>query len=200
MVLPLINPEIYAWVILPLLIFLARILDVSMETIRVVFISRGIRLYATVIAFVEIVIWLLAVEVVMRDLSNIGNFLAFAFGFAAGTYIGLLVEERLSIGMVIIRIITTGEPVDAIVSYLRSEDHGVTTLDAKGSRGDVTMIISLVKRRDVSRIIDHITIWNPRAFFSIEDVKNVHEGIFRQRDAGSFPQRLRALLRPGKRR
>ncbi len=199
MVLPLINPEIYAWVILPLLIFLARILDVSMETIRVVFISRGIRLYATVIAFVEIVIWLLAVEVVMRDLSNIGNFLAFAFGFAAGTYIGLLVEERLSIGMVIIRIITTGEPVDAIVSYLRSEDHGVTTLDAKGSRGDVTMIISLVKRRDVSRIIDHITIWNPRAFFSIEDVKNVHEGIFRQQDAGSFPQRLRSLLRPGKR-
>ncbi|MDD5025034.1 MAG: DUF5698 domain-containing protein [Methanoregula sp.] len=199
MVLPLINPEIYAWVILPLLIFLARILDVSMETIRVVFISRGIRLYATVIAFVEIVIWLLAVEVVMRDLSNIGNFLAFTFGFAAGTYIGLLVEERLSIGMVIIRIITTGEPVDAIVSYLRSEDHGVTTLDAKGSRGDVTMIISLVKRRDVSRIIDHITIWNPRAFFSIEDVKNVHEGIFRQRDAGSFPQRLRSQLHPGKR-
>ena len=80
--------------ILPLLIFFARICDVSMETIRVIYISRGIKYLAPIIAFFEIVIWLLAMEVVMKDLSNIANFLAFAFGFATGTYVGLVIEEE----------------------------------------------------------------------------------------------------------
>jgi len=66
----IISPELYAWVILPLLIFFARICDVSMETIRVIYISRGIKYLAPIIAFFEIVIWLLAMEVVMNDLSN----------------------------------------------------------------------------------------------------------------------------------
>ena len=114
----IISPELYAWVILPLLIFFARICDVSMETIRVIYISRGIKYLAPIIAFFEIVIWLLAMEVVMNDLSNIANFMAFAFGFATGTYVGLVIEERLSIGMVILRIITTEESEEQITSFL----------------------------------------------------------------------------------
>ena len=77
----MINPELYRWVILPILIFFARICDVSMETIRGIYIARGINYRAPIIAFFEIVIWLLAIEVVIYDLSNIANFLAFAFGF-----------------------------------------------------------------------------------------------------------------------
>ena len=114
----IISPELYAWVILPLLIFFARICDVSMETIRVIYISRGIKYLAPIIAFFEIVIWLLAMEVVMNDLSNIANFMAFALGFAMGTYVGLVIEERLSIGMVILRIITTEESEGQITSFL----------------------------------------------------------------------------------
>src|SRR4030042_4246286 len=117
-----ISPELYTWVILPLLIFLARICDVSMETIRVIYISKGIKYLAPIIAFFEIVIWLLAMEVVMRDLTNIANFLAFAFGFAMGTYIGLVIEEKLSISMVILRIITADESNEEIISFMRSEN------------------------------------------------------------------------------
>ncbi|HET6580567.1 MAG TPA: DUF5698 domain-containing protein, partial [Methanoregula sp.] len=133
------SPELYAWVILPLMIFIARICDVSMETIRVIYISKGIKYLAPVIAFFEIVIWLLAMEVVINDLSNIANFLAFAFGFAMGTYIGLVIEEKLSIGMVILRIITAEESNEEIVSFMRSENYGITSLDASGSRGNVKM-------------------------------------------------------------
>lgn len=200
MVFFLISPEIYAWIILPLLIFIARICDVSMETIRVIFISRGVRFFATVIAFFEIVIWLLAFEIVMKNLSNIANFLAFALGFAAGTYVGFVVEEKLSIGMVIIRIITTSESSEGIISYLQSENHGVTSVDAKGSRGEVTMIISLVKREEVSKIIKHIQNANPHAFFSIEDVRYVNEGVFRRSDNGSLTARLHSVICPGKRK
>jgi uncharacterized protein YebE (UPF0316 family) len=163
----IINPEIYSWVILPLLIFIARICDVSMETIRVIYISKGIKYLAPIIAFFEIVIWLLAMEMVMNDLSNIANFLAFAFGFAMGTYVGLVIEEKLSIGKVILRIVTTTESNDEIISFMRSENYGTTMIDATGSRGNVKMILSLVNRTEVGYITEKIQKTNPHAFFSL---------------------------------
>ncbi len=179
-----ISPELYAWVILPVLIFLARVCDVSMETIRVIYISRGIRYLAPIIAFFEIVIWLLAMEVVLKDLSNIANFMAFALGFATGTYVGLVIEERLSIGMVILRVITSAESEGEISSFLAASNCGVTRVDAQGSRGSVKMVISLVNRKDLPRITDYIREVNPRAFFSIEDVRYVNEGVFRKEEQG----------------
>jgi len=196
----LISPEIYSWFILPLLIFLARIGDVSMETIRVIYISRGIKYLAPIIAFFEIVIWLLAMEVVLSDLSNIANFFAYAFGFASGTYIGLVIEERLSIGTVILRIVTTEESTDEIVSFLESEHFGVTCLDARGARGEVRMIISLVNRADVPRITSHIETTNPHAFFSIEDVRYVNQGVFRPKKPSAITGFFNSLVHPRKKK
>lgn len=194
----LVSPEIYSWIILPLLIFLARIGDVSMETIRVIYISRGIKFLAPIIAFFEIIIWLLAMEVVMSDLSNIANFFAYAFGFAAGTYIGLVIEEKLSIGTVILRIVTTAESTEQITAYLEAEQFGVTSLDAQGSRGDVRMIMSLVQRADLPRITQYIETTNPRAFFSIEDVRYVNQGVFRPRTGHAISSFFRSFLPVGK--
>jgi uncharacterized protein YebE (UPF0316 family) len=195
-----VSPELYSWVILPLLIFFARICDVSMETIRVIYISRGIKYLAPLIAFFEIVIWLLAMEVVMKDLTNIANFLAFALGFAMGTYVGLVIEEKLSIGMVILRIITTDESNEEIVSFMQSEQYGVTTLDATGSRGNVKMILSLVNRTDVPRITQHIQSTNPHAFFSIEDVRYVNQGVFRPKKPNMITGFFHSFIRPRKKK
>jgi uncharacterized protein YebE (UPF0316 family) len=196
----IISPEFYSWVILPLLIFFARICDVSMETIRVIYISRGIKYLAPIIAFFEIVIWLLAMEVVMDDLSNIANFLAFALGFAMGTYVGFVIEEKLSIGMVILRIVTTEDSTEEIVSYMQSENYGITTLDATGSRGNVKMILSLVNRTDVSCITEHIQSTNPHAFFSIEDVRYVNEGVFRPKKPNRITGFFHSFIRPRKKK
>jgi uncharacterized protein YebE (UPF0316 family) len=196
----IISPELYACVILPLLIFLARVGDVSMETIRVIYISKGIKYLAPIIAFFEIVIWLIAMEVVISDLANVANFLAFAFGFAMGTYVGLIIEEKLSIGMVIMRIVTTEGSNDEIVSFLESEQYGVTSLDGKGSRGNVKMIFSLVNRVDVSRISEHLQITNTHAFFSIEDVRYVNEGVFRPRKPNAITGLFHSFIRPRKKK
>jgi len=157
-----------------------------METIRVINITKGIKYLAPIIAFFESVTWLLALEVVMKDLSNIANFLAFAFGFAMGTYIGLVIEEKLSIGMVILFIVTTEDSTDEIVSFMQSENYGSTTVDATGSRGNVKIILSLVNRVDVPRITAHIQSINPHAFYSIEDVRYVNEGVFRPKKAQCY--------------
>ncbi|HZK31145.1 MAG TPA: DUF5698 domain-containing protein [Methanoregula sp.] len=196
----IINPEIYSWVILPLLIFIARICDVSMETIRVIYISKGIKYLAPIIAFFEIVIWLLAMEMVMNDLSNIANFLAFAFGFAMGTYVGLVIEEKLSIGKVILRIVTTGESNDEIISFMRSENYGTTMIDATGSRGNVKMILSLVNRTEVAHITEKIQTTNPHAFFSIEDVRYVNEEVFRPKKPNTLTGFFHSFIRPRKKK
>ena len=171
-----------------------------METIRVIYISRGIKYLAPIIAFFEIVIWLLAMEVVMQDLANIANFLAFALGFAMGTYVGLVIEEKLSIGMVILRIVTTDESNEEIVSFMQSENYGITTLDATGSRGSVKMILSLVNRTDVPRITQHIQATNPQAFFSIEDVRYVNQGVFRPKKPNRITGFFHSFIRPRKKK
>jgi len=194
-----VSHELYAWVILPLLIFFARICDVSMETIRVIYISRGIKVLAPIIAFFEIVIWLLAMEVVMQDLSNVANFMAFALGFATGTYVGLVIEERLSIGMVILRIITPEGSEAQIASFLAQENCGVTKLDAEGARGSVKMIISLVNRTDLPRIAEYLRSVSPHAFYSVEDVRYANEGVFRQQGHGTVGGFISAILHKKKR-
>jgi uncharacterized protein YebE (UPF0316 family) len=171
-----------------------------METIRVIYISRGIKYLAPIIAFFEIVIWLLAIEVVMKDLSNIANFMAFALGFATGTYVGLVIEEKISIGMVILRIVTTDDSNEEIVSFMQSENYGITSVDATGSRGNVKMILSLVDRVDVVRITEHIQSTNPHAFFSIEDVRYVNEGVFRPKKPNVITGFFHSFIRPRKKK
>ena len=195
----LISPDLLNWVVLPFLIFLAQVANVSMETLRIVFLSKGMKYLAPVIAFFEIIIWLLAIVGVLNNLSNPAYFLAYAFGYALGTYVGLVLEEKLSIGMVIMRIITTDGSGERITEFLQNEHYGTTCLDAKGARGGVKMIISLVNRDDVPRITRNIEETNPSAFFSIEDVKYVNQGVFRPKKQNPFTGFIHSLAGPRKR-
>ncbi|MDD1699528.1 MAG: DUF5698 domain-containing protein, partial [Methanoregula sp.] len=105
-----ISPEIFTYVIIPLLIFCARICDVSLGTIRVIFISKGIKYLAPIIGFFEVIIWLLAIGQVMNNLTNFVAYGAYGAGFASGTYIGMLIEEKISLGLTSVRIITKKDP------------------------------------------------------------------------------------------
>ncbi len=105
-----ITPELFAYVVLPIMIFCARICDVTMGTIRVIFISKGIRYLAPVIGFFEVIIWLLAIGQVMNNLTNVVSYIAYGAGFAAGTYIGMYIEEKISLGLTSVRIITKEDP------------------------------------------------------------------------------------------
>lgn len=180
------TPEIYAYIILPALIFCARICDVSLGTIRVIFISKGIRYLAPLIGFFEVIIWLLAIGQVMNNLTNVVSYIAYGAGFAAGTYVGMVIEEKISIGLVIVRVITRGEHT-GLVGGLRSENFGVTAVDGEGASGPVKVIFMVVKRQDLPRVIGIIRKFSPTAFYSVEEVKSVAEGVFpRSRPAGVF--------------
>jgi uncharacterized protein YebE (UPF0316 family) len=171
------SPEVLTYVILPILIFLARICDVSLGTIRVIFISKGIRYLAPIIGFFEVIIWLLAIGQIMNNLTNFVAYIAYGAGFAAGTYIGMVIEEKISLGLVSVRIITKKDPQE-LIQYLRSHNYGVTSLDGEGGTGKVKMVFTIIKRQDLPHVVGIIKQFHPNAFYSVDDVKSVGEGVF----------------------
>jgi len=164
-------------VILSVLIILARICDVTLGTMRIAFIARGHRYLAPLVGFFEVLIWLIALRQIMQNLTNPFFYLSYALGFAAGTFIGLWVEERMAIGSRIIRVIIRQESSE-LIEALREADYGVTTIDAEGVEGRVQMLFSVLKRQDLDKFIEIVDKYAPRSFYSIEDVRTVNEGVF----------------------
>jgi uncharacterized protein YebE (UPF0316 family) len=190
--------DVFAFIILPLLIFFARICDVSLGTIRVIFVARGFRYFAPVLGFFEISIWLLAISQIFQHLDNAFTYLAYAGGFATGTFVGMWLEDKLSIGTVLIRVVTKKDATE-LVRRLKDKRFGLTTVEARGAVGDVTIILTIVQRTSVPEVVDLVKQFNPHAFYTIEDVRYATEGIFPPKET-SLSRRLRPLfsLRKGK--
>jgi uncharacterized protein YebE (UPF0316 family) len=169
--------EVLHIMLLGALIFAARICDVSLGTMRISFISRGHKILAPIVGFFEVLIWLVALRQIMANLTNAFYYVSYAGGFAMGTFVGMCIEERMAIGNRIIRVITRQDAGELIVS-LRDAGYGVTSIDAQGVDGHVHLLFSIIKRQDLSRFIGLVEKFNPRAFYSIEDVRFVSEGIF----------------------
>lgn len=159
--------------LLPLLIFLARIIDVTMDTLRIIFVSKGNKIAAPILGFFEILIWLIAITRIMENLDNITTYIAYASGFAVGNYVGLLVEQKLAIGTQLIRIITAKD-ASVLIENLRDKGFGLTAIDAEGKDGTVHVIFLNIRRKLVPQIIGIVNNCNPKAFYSIEDVRAVN--------------------------
>ena len=169
--------DYFNWIILPIIIFFSRLTDVSLGTLRHVFISKGFRKIVPFLGFFEVLIWIIVVAQVMQNLSNWVCYIAYAAGFATGTYVGLLIEEKLALGLQVIRVITNQNSED-LIADLKNSNHGVTIVDAQGAVGPVKMIFTIIKRKDVPQVVDKIATFLPNAFFTIEDVKNTNQGVF----------------------
>jgi uncharacterized protein YebE (UPF0316 family) len=114
----------------------------------------------------------------MKHLDNVLAYVAYGGGFAMGNYIGMVIEEKLSIGNVLIRIIPKKDTKE-LINYLRENDFGVTSVNAEGSKGRVDIVFTIIKRKDVANVVSIINKFNPNAFYTIEDVKAINEGIFK---------------------
>jgi uncharacterized protein YebE (UPF0316 family) len=156
-------------------IFFARIIDVSLGTLRIIMISRGYRYVAPLFGFVEVVIWLTAISRALATLESVFSYIIYAAGFAAGNYAGMLLEERLPFGCKSLRVITSKE-VSALPLMLREEGFGVTVSEGDGLKGRVTIIYSLVPKKNMRRFLDIVNILEPNAFITIEDVRAYQAG------------------------
>jgi uncharacterized protein YebE (UPF0316 family) len=188
------DSNLYTWVILPALIFLARVCDVSLGTVRIIFISRGMKYFAALVGICEILIWLLAIGQIFKNLNNIICYIAYAGGFASGSFLGIYIAEKLSLGKVVIQIITPRSAAQ-LIEFLKTENYGVTTIPAQGVEGPVEVVFSIIERQDLKRVVSMVKQFNPQAFYTIEDVRFASEGIFPER-ASLLNQGTMMLLRP----
>jgi len=167
-----IPPQILQFVVIPLLIMLARICDVTIGTIRIIFVSRGLRLLASVMGFIEVLIWIIVVSRIITDIGGWVNYLAYAAGVAIGNFVGITFENRLAMGMVALRVITN-KPADELIDHLKQEYHGVTSIAARGVSGDVRLVFAVIKRKDIPYFLKIVNSYNPKAYVSIEDVRTL---------------------------
>ncbi|SMO51115.1 DUF2179 domain-containing protein [Gracilimonas mengyeensis] len=162
-------PEFPAY-ILPVLIFFARIADVSLGTLRITMVSRGYKLASAALGFFEVLIWVIVVAQLLTNLDHWVNYVAYAAGFSAGTFIGLYIEDKVKVGTVLVRIITL-QKAEELIEALKAAGVAVTSVDGKGGFNDVKVIFSVMKRKKLNQVFDIVKEIDEDAFFSSEDVK-----------------------------
>ncbi|MBN2345122.1 MAG: DUF2179 domain-containing protein [Candidatus Aminicenantes bacterium] len=190
---PFTQSVLFVWAIVPLLIFLARIVDVSLQTIRIVAISRGVRWLAPLVGFFEVLIWLLVISQIIKTVSHPLAYIAYAAGFATGTAIGQSIERRLSLGMVLIRVITPSGS-EVLRQRLQEMKFGFTHVPAQGAEGPVEVVFTVIRRQHLQQVLELVRRVLPDAFYSVEEVAGAREKIYPaalrpQRDP-VFPLRL----------
>lgn len=173
------SPEFFSWVILPILIFASRIIDVSMGTLRIILVAKGQQIIAPILGFFEVLIWLVAMGQVIQNLDNVACFIAYAGGFASGNFVGMKIEEKLALGMYGIRIfVPKMYSMENLKTKLTAEGFGVTIIKGYGAKEEMSILYSIFKRKDRERIISIIENTNKNLFYTIEEVKSVKHGVF----------------------
>ena len=172
---------------MPLLIFLARICDVSIGTMRIIFVSKGKRNIAPFLGFFEVLIWIIAISKIMQNLDNYVNYFAYAAGFATGNFVGMIIEEKLAVGIQMIRVFSS-ERGSELVQSLNIQGYGATVVEAQGAREKLHLIYTIVHRNELPNVVEIIKRFNPKAFYTIEDVREVNEGIFFTRKHNTIHQ------------
>ncbi len=191
-----ISNEAFTYIVIPALIFIARVCDVSINTVRIIFVMNGKKFLAPLLGFFEAFIWLLAIRQIITNIDAIYSYFAYAGGFATGTFLGMVIEEKLALGRVVVRVITQN-PAEQLTAFLREKGYRYSNLDAQSNDGKVNVLFSVVKRDELPSYIGIIKKYNPQAYYTVESVKKVSDDdVFDQPGAyQSFFGRLRAINR-----
>lgn len=177
--------DYFNWIIFPLLIFCSRLVDVTLGTMRHIFVARGFKKFAPLLGFFEVLLWIVVAKQIFNEANSWHHYVAWAAGFATGNYFGLLLEERLALGLQMLRIITD-QDCEALVNELKEANHGISIVDGHGAQGPIKIIFTVVARKNLKQVIGVVLKHNPTAFYSIEDVRNAQSGVFSPSKDHSF--------------
>ncbi|MDR2407453.1 MAG: DUF2179 domain-containing protein [Bacteroidales bacterium] len=172
-----IDTHTFSYIVLPIMIFLARICDVTLGTLRVIFVAHGHKYIAPFLGFFEVFIWIIVISELLGNANNIICYTAYAAGYATGNFVGMLVEERIAIGMVFMRIFAVKGGKELAENF-RNSGFGVTLTHAEGSEGNVDILQVVVARKFGGEVQKILNNFNPDIFYVVEDVRSVKKGIF----------------------
>ena len=172
-----ISDTLLDYMLMPLLIFFARVTDVSINTLRFMFMMNGKKNIVPILGFFEALIWLLAIGQIFQNIDNPLSYLAYAGGFAMGTYVGMTIDEKLALGRVLVRVITPNS-LPTLLEFMKEKNYRFTSVDAEGRYGKVNLLFTVMKRDQLPEFISRVKQLDEKAFYTIESVKRVSEDDF----------------------
>ncbi len=169
-----VSPDLFTFVLLPLMIFLARISDVSINTIRIIYVLGGRKFTATILGFFESLIWLMAIRQIFEHMDNWLCYVAYPAGFASGIFVGMIIEERIAYGKVIVRIITRRD-ISQLLEFLNSQNQRYTHVNAVGPDGHENLVFTVLQRERLDSLLLKLKEILPSAFYTVEKVNRAAE-------------------------
>ncbi|MBK5719605.1 DUF2179 domain-containing protein [Dysgonomonas sp. Marseille-P4677] len=168
--------DLYPW-LLPIVIFLGRICDVTLGTLRIIFVSKGERYKAPLVGFVEVFIWVVIISQIFAQTNSIVSYLAYAAGYAAGNYVGILVENKIAFGYQLLRVYTKKEGTE-LIKALNKINIGATFIKGEGAISAVHIVEIVINRKSLNEVINIISSFDPDVFYLVEDIRYKKKGIF----------------------
>jgi len=166
--------------LLPVMIFFGRMIDVTLGTLRVIFVSKGAKNIAPFVGFFEVLIWIVIISQVFARAHDWVAYLSFAAGYATGSYVGILIEKRIAYGVVLCRIYTHKNGTE-LVQQLNKMNFGATMTRGEGSVNQVHIIETVIDRNQLKSLEKLLIAFDPNIFFVVEDVRTRQNGIFAKR-------------------
>jgi uncharacterized protein YebE (UPF0316 family) len=169
------SPDVFSYILLPGLIFFARIFDVSINTVRIIYVLGGRRVMATFLGFFESFVWLMAIQQIFQHLNNWVCYVAYPAGFATGIFVGMIIEERIAYGKVIVRIITRKD-ISPLREYLQHEGIRYSVLESTGKDGEEYIVFTVLERDRLEDLLGVVKAHIPTAFFTVGRVNQAADG------------------------
>ncbi|MFA6335126.1 MAG: DUF5698 domain-containing protein [Bacteroidales bacterium] len=163
--------------LLPVIIFFGRILDVSLGTLRIIFVSKGEKYKAPIVGFFEVFIWIVVISQIFSRANSMLSYVSYAAGYATGNYVGIMIEQRIAFGIMLFRVYTKKSGKE-LVALLSSEGYGATMLQGTGSKDTIDIVETVVERKATKMVVRIFTDYDPDAFYVAEDVRARQRGIF----------------------
>lgn len=168
--------DLHPW-LLPFVIFAGRIVDVSLGTLRIIFVSKGEKYLAALIGFFEVFVWIVVISEIFTGASDMLLYMSYAGGYAAGNFVGILIEQRIAFGILLCRVYTKKNG-KMLVAILNSENYGATLIRGSGSLGEIDIIETVVSRKKLKKVDKIFTEFDPGVFYVTEDIRTRQRGIF----------------------
>lgn len=171
--------DVYPW-LLPFIIFFGRIIDVTLGTLRIIFVSKGVKNVAPIIGFVEVFIWIVVISQILSRANDLVSYLSYAAGYATGNYVGILIEDRIAYGILLCRIYTQKNGKE-LIQKLNKLNIGATLTHGIGSTTEVDIIETVVDRKEMKKLNPLLSEFDNNIFYVVEDVRTKKNGIFPKR-------------------
>lgn len=171
--------DVYPW-LLPIMIFFGRVMDVSLGTLRIIFVSKGEKYKAPLIGFFEVFIWVVIISQILSRANNMIAYVSYAGGYAMGNYVGILLEQRIAYGVVLCRMYTR-ENGKELVQKLNRLNYGATLTHGEGSTNQVDIVETVIDRKEMKKLEIVMNRFDNNIFYVVEDVRSKQNGIFPKR-------------------